>query len=248
MEFRNTYLPYAFAVGSGTGILPEVLIAQWGVETAWGSAINNKNNLGNIRCLSSVPCVGGFSQFPSLDSFVANCIAVFQNGFYTAVLAAKLPMDQIQALAASPWDAGHYGNPPGSSLLAAYHAIGDNDMKVIAADPATIPAGYVPPHGAGATYMFDGIFKLYIQDPQELGGFLSLCAQTSPILLNIGWLDRLPEVLPQKAAGSAQLDVANLVQAVDKIKASTAGAALTPAQAAQLAHIEQMLTQGLKGA
>jgi len=102
---------------------PWSLICQWGVETAWGSAINNQNNLANIRCVSGIPCVAGFSQFPSLDSFCAVCVNTWFNGFYGAVLAtAGHDIEtQLVAIGKSPWDAGHYNNGggPGSSLITA---------------------------------------------------------------------------------------------------------------------------------
>lgn len=123
-EFAATYLSEAQAVGHGTGIDPYVLLAQWGVETGWGSAVNNQNNLANIRCLADVPCIGGFAQFPSPDSFLVNCIATWHNGFYAAVLAARNASDQLRAIGESPWSANHYGNPPGAELVIAYNLIG----------------------------------------------------------------------------------------------------------------------------
>ena len=97
-EFAATYGPQASAVSQGTGIEPDVLLAQWAVETAWGSSIFNSCNLGNIRCLSSVPCVRGFAQFPSFDSFVLNCISVWHNGYYGLVLAAVGAHAQLVAI------------------------------------------------------------------------------------------------------------------------------------------------------
>jgi hypothetical protein len=122
-QFADTYRTYAQAVSRGTGIYPNVLLAQWAVETSWGSAINNQNNLGNIRCLASVPCVGGFAQFPSLDSFVLNCIATWHNGSYAAVLAATDPNSQLDAIGASPWSGQHYGGAPYTKLHQAYQQL-----------------------------------------------------------------------------------------------------------------------------
>lgn len=118
-EFQTYAGPTADAVAHGTGLDRVTLLAQWAVETACGAAINNQNNLGNIRCLQGVPCVGGFSQFPTLGDFALAAIATFHNGYYPGVLATagKSVETQIAALGASPWDAGHYGNPPGSALI-----------------------------------------------------------------------------------------------------------------------------------
>jgi hypothetical protein len=126
-EFAVTYRPEADEVSAGTGIDAEVLLAQWGVETDWGNNIGNQCNLGNIRCIAGIPCSSyGFSQFPSLASFVTNCIATWHNGYYAAVLAARTSQAQLVAIGESPWDAGHYddGSGPGSSIIDAFELIG----------------------------------------------------------------------------------------------------------------------------
>ena len=126
-DFAHTYRPEAIEVETATGIEADVLLAQWGVETGWGSAINNRNNLGNIRCFGGWPCAGGFAQFASLNDFVSAAVQTWHNGYYAAVLAAVGPAAQLRAIGASAWDAGHYNNGggPGSSLLAACQEIVD---------------------------------------------------------------------------------------------------------------------------
>ena len=155
-EFRTLYLPEAAAVSHGTGIDPDVLLAQWGVETAWGASMFNACNLGNIRCLQSVPCVGGFAQFPDLGSFCLNCIAVWHNGMYGPVLAAKTPSAQLLAIGQSPWDAGHYNNGggPGSSIVAAY---------------SLLPLG-------GNMAEADDVYNVLVKNGATLGGSISWLA------------------------------------------------------------------------
>ena len=138
-EFALAYRLQSDIVSAGTGIDALVLLAQWGLETDWGNAINNQNNLGNIRCVFNWPCVGGFAQFPSLTMFCSEAIATWHNGFYANVLSAVGPAAQIAAIGASPWDAGHYdnGGGPGSALWAAYHLIAEVDMPYLVRDPAT---------------------------------------------------------------------------------------------------------------
>lgn len=137
-------------MAAGSGLRADALICQWGVETEWGNAIDNLNNLGNIRCVEGIPCVDGFSQFPSLDSFCATAILTWHNGEYPGVLAsAGQPLrQQLLAIGASPWDAGHYdnGGGPGSSLIAAARKLGllEVDMYILkgstAAEWLWIPA------------------------------------------------------------------------------------------------------------
>ena len=138
-EFALAYRPQADIVSAGTGIDSLVLLAQWGVETDWGNAINNPNNLGNIRCVLNWPCVAGFAQFPNLTSFCSEAIGTWHNGFYPDVLSAVGAPAQIAAIAASPWDAGHYdsGTGPGSALWAAYFLLTEVDMPYLVRDPAT---------------------------------------------------------------------------------------------------------------
>lgn len=138
LTFKQTYGPLANAISHGTGIDSDVLLAQWGVETAWGNSIYNACNLANIRCLSGVPCDRGFAQFPSFSSFIANCVATWHNGYYADVLAQTTPAAQLLAIGRSPWDAGHYdnGGGAGSSLIAAYKEVHlsdftDGDRKVL---------------------------------------------------------------------------------------------------------------------
>ena len=120
-EFAATFLQEANDVSRGTGIDIGALLAQWGVETAWGGQIFNQNNLANIRCSPTTFC-----QYATLDVFVTACIATWHNGNYNAVLAtAGQPVtNQLIAIGQSPWSADHYGNPPGSHLLTAFSQIG----------------------------------------------------------------------------------------------------------------------------
>lgn len=146
--FAATYQPQADAVAAGTGIDPLVLLAQWGVETAWGQAIDNENNLANIRCIAGAPCLDGFAQFGSLDAFVQAAIATWHNGFYSDVLAASGAAAQLAAIGASPWDAGHYdnGGGPGSSLVEAFALIARGDPAMLIKD------------SRGATWFVAGVF------------------------------------------------------------------------------------------
>lgn len=114
-QFHDAYLATAVKVSAGTGLDVTTLLAQWALETGWATSwAGYPCNLGNIRCSPT-----SFCQYATLDDFAANCIATFFNGYYGAVLATagQSIETQITALGVSPWDAGHYGNPPGSALI-----------------------------------------------------------------------------------------------------------------------------------
>lgn len=52
-EFVKQYRPLAENVGKALGVSPDALVAQWGLETAWGkSIVPGTNNLGNIKDFS----------------------------------------------------------------------------------------------------------------------------------------------------------------------------------------------------
>lgn len=135
-QFLNTYQSTAKAVSAGTGIDFVVLLAQWANETAWGTAwAGAPYNLGNIRNGPS----GSIISYASLQEFVTACIATWHNGYYTAVLAARTPADQLAAICASPWSSGHYGGSlasfydPLRALVPAHtSATGDSNMAIIA--------------------------------------------------------------------------------------------------------------------
>lgn len=124
-EFIQSYLPTARAVEQGTGIEDVCLLAQWANETAWGTAwAGAPNNLGNIRCSPT-----SFCQYASLDDFAVAAIEVwhetgfinnqYPNGFEPFRAAAARALSSagvLDAIIASPWDAGHYGGS-----LAAYY-------------------------------------------------------------------------------------------------------------------------------
>ena len=131
-QFVDAYLPTARTVAAGTRLDEVLFLAQWAHETGrlfnpepgWAGA---PNNLANIR---DKP--GSFAHYSSLAEFANAEIWTLHNSrpnlslpvsttnnYYWPVLAtAGKPIEtQIAALGASPWDAGHYGNPPGSALI-----------------------------------------------------------------------------------------------------------------------------------
>jgi hypothetical protein len=103
-EFAGAYKTTAEQVWAGTGIAPSALLAQWANETGWGTSwAGAPFNLANIENNGRVVL------YPSLAVFVQACVATWHNGFYSTVLAARTANDQLAAIVASPWSAGHYG-------------------------------------------------------------------------------------------------------------------------------------------
>jgi hypothetical protein len=100
-------------------------ITQWALETGWGTSAlcRNGHNLAGIRGAH------GFATFASFQQFVVRYAQVLLDtrdadgrALYAQVLqAADQGVEaQLEALGRSPWDAGHYGDPPGAHLIALY--------------------------------------------------------------------------------------------------------------------------------
>lgn len=70
-SFVQTYLPLARNVSAQTGVTPEALLGQWGLETGWGkSVIPGTNNLGNIKDVSRKGPVAVDNATKSSDSYM----------------------------------------------------------------------------------------------------------------------------------------------------------------------------------
>lgn len=140
-EWVERVQPYADRAAQATGLPARVILAQWALETGWGTSYlaTHDNNLGGIKYVG-VPeqdySSGGFAGYRSLDRFVTDYIRVLNGdwGGYPAVraVARKAYPDAetrfravAQALGASAYDEGHYddGRGPGSSLLAVLEEI-----------------------------------------------------------------------------------------------------------------------------
>ncbi len=71
-SFVQTYLPLAQKVSEKTGVAPESLLGQWGLETGWGkSVIPGTNNLGNIKDVTRKGPVAVDNMTKSSDSYMA---------------------------------------------------------------------------------------------------------------------------------------------------------------------------------
>ncbi len=123
LTFIANFGGVADQVAAGTGLSRWALLVQWAKETATGTQISNRNNLGNIRCSST-----SFCQYATLTDFGDAAIATWHNGFYGGVLATagKPVRTQLLAIGASPWDAGRYGlkecGYAGCSLIALWQS------------------------------------------------------------------------------------------------------------------------------
>ena len=137
-NFVNQMEPWAKWQHEHGGLLPEVALAQWGCETAWGTSeawLHGWNPAG-------ISPEGHIAKYATVLEGMEAYVATVNNGYYTAVkeAAARGPIAQAIALGESPWAGGHYnnGSGDGSTLV----AILTEDRKV---PPPSTPATHTPP-------------------------------------------------------------------------------------------------------
>lgn len=101
----------------GVGLFPSVILAQWALETGWGSSeawIHGHNPAG-------ISGGGHPLAYPGVQAGMDAYVETIRLSYYDAVreARAKGAEAQARALGASPWDAGHYGgaDAPGSVLV-----------------------------------------------------------------------------------------------------------------------------------
>lgn len=124
-SFVAQMTPYAQYAAAATGINADLILAQWGNETAWGSSYAEKNNVGNVGVYGGGPN----PSFPTLDAGVGAYINFINgNSRYDSVRQATTIQAQAVALGASGYASGQYndGSGPGSSLLSELQGMGVN--------------------------------------------------------------------------------------------------------------------------
>lgn len=142
---------FANGVAAQTGLDPRVIVA-WGQLETGGNPIGhnwlNERPGSGGRGFSGVPegsSPGGFAEFNSTQDAITET-AYWINNFsnYAGVKSSggKPPAQEIAAIAASPWDAGHYGGSGGPNLLREFNSLYPGD--------AQSPAQTGPTSGVGA--------------------------------------------------------------------------------------------------
>jgi hypothetical protein len=138
-SFWPEALPWAQEAHAATGVCISVILAQWGIETAYGGPDwqpprNNPGNVGDTQ-------EAGQMDYPTLAAGVQGYIACMLLGYYVGVRDAVGWYAQAVALGNSPWAASHYalaGGGPGSELVSIIQA--DNLTQYDEAPPAPAPA------------------------------------------------------------------------------------------------------------
>jgi hypothetical protein len=151
---------FARGVAQGTGLQLDVVRAWAAIESAWGRGNRpGQYDLGGPRAFNfanwNITGSNGDTAFPSLASSITRHVWQLHRPSYAGVIASvgKTAADQIAALAASPWAAGHYGGPGGPALLATYRAV----TSTTPATGESLPPGSYTPASSSSDDGFLGI-------------------------------------------------------------------------------------------
>jgi hypothetical protein len=122
---------FARTVAELTGLDP-VLVRSWvGAESGWGVTKGSHNYLNVTNGGSS----RGFAAYPSVDIAASRVAQLLNTSSYYAGIRSAIPaggLAQAKAIAASPWDAGHYGGD-GSRLTAVYAELAGTTPNIVLA-------------------------------------------------------------------------------------------------------------------
>lgn len=112
----------AESLAQQTGLDLNVIRAWIAHESAWGRSPSGAYNFLNLKNAR-----GGWAEFASPSAAAAAYAAQLRRapGWYGGILhsAGASPQEQISAIAASPWDEGHYGGRGGPNLAATYRSV-----------------------------------------------------------------------------------------------------------------------------
>lgn len=119
---------FANYVGAKTGLDPRVVYA-WGKDETGGHPYGGFHNWLNLRPYPGDPysgvSPGNFEEYTSVSDAEIAAVRRLHQPFASGIVASagSTPADEISAIAASGWDAGHYGGPGGPNLRSVFQSI-----------------------------------------------------------------------------------------------------------------------------
>lgn len=151
-EFFEKMAPYAQKAGTSLDIFPSTILAQWAIESGYGSSnlAQNANNYGGIKYVAGKSIASGqegdFASYSSITQFINDYVRVMKLSYYDAVRAGQTPQEEIQALVGSKYDEGKYSG--GKTLLdiLTKNNLSQYDAGAVVASPGNalgLPSGNV---------------------------------------------------------------------------------------------------------
>ncbi len=120
-QFVEANIGYARQVQATYGLNAWAILTQWALETGWGTSALylQGHNFAGVKITDPRTGELVFGQWGTYAEGLSAYINTLGLGYYVAVRAtAGQPVTTtLAAFGNSPWDAGHYGTPPGSSLI-----------------------------------------------------------------------------------------------------------------------------------
>lgn len=116
-SFAAKVAPAARVAAKATGLPVSLIIAHWGLETAWGTSkgARVRNNLAGITIPGAKSPDGihpAYRVYPTVEAFAADYASLLNRRYGTVIRAAKAPGATVatvaRALGLSPWAAHHY--------------------------------------------------------------------------------------------------------------------------------------------
>ena len=111
--FAEELGPWAAWVSPQVGFHPSVILAQWSIETGYGTSvawIEGHNPAG-------ISAGGTVNSFESVLAGMEAYVETARLPYYDPVRSAGGAIPQAYALGESPWAAARYGDPPGADLV-----------------------------------------------------------------------------------------------------------------------------------
>lgn len=133
--FRQTYGAAAEKVGAALGVNPNVILGQWGHETAWGKKTVGDYNFGNIKGPgksakdSQTGSMDSYRSYKSVDDFAKDYIDLIKTRYPGAVGTGDNPTKFAQALKSAGYaeDKGYVPKVAAASATVAKSAPKDDD-------------------------------------------------------------------------------------------------------------------------
>jgi flagellum-specific peptidoglycan hydrolase FlgJ len=121
--YKQKMQPYANKAAIALNMPVDVILAQWAIESGNGTNSHSSkyNNHASIKYTINSKTAykrtdSAFAGYRSIDDFVTDYVRVMKLSYYDAVRSATTVEGTVKALAASPFDEGHYGGN-GANLL-----------------------------------------------------------------------------------------------------------------------------------
>lgn len=150
----SEHVTFANDIARELGLDPRVVYA-WTQEETGGTPYGGFHNWLNLRPYPGDPYFavspGGFEEFRNMQDAETATLRRLRQPFAAGIRASahKSPSEEIAAIAASDWDAGHYGGAGGPSLRSVFASLFGSGQLGTYSGSATNPTGGSAPQPGG---------------------------------------------------------------------------------------------------